>query len=68
METVSFSVQGMTCGGCAASVKRALEAIPGVSNILVTLTTGSVTAEIDPTRVKAEALRDAVTSAGYDVA
>ena len=31
MQTLSFDVCGMTCGGCTASVQRALSKINGVS-------------------------------------
>lgn len=30
-ETIEIRVEGMTCGGCEASVVRALSALPGVS-------------------------------------
>ena len=68
MEKVSFAVEGMTCGGCVASVKRVLEALPGVANVNVTLDPGEASADYDRTRITAEALYDAVRSAGYDVA
>jgi len=68
MEHASFEVQGMTCGGCVASVRRVLEALPGVTNVSVTLQPGRASADYDPARVSAEALRDAVQNAGYDVA
>lgn len=68
MENVRFNVQGMTCGGCVASVKRVLEALPGVSNVSVTLNPGGASVDYDPARVTSEALRDAVQNAGYDVA
>ena len=68
MENVSFGVQGMTCGGCVASVRRVLEALPGVSKVDVTLQPGKATVAYDPARVTSEALRDAVQNAGYDVA
>jgi copper chaperone CopZ len=51
-----------------ASVRRVLEALPGVSKVDVTLTPGKATVAYDPQRVTAEALRDAVQNAGYDVA
>ena len=68
MDNVSFKVEGMTCGGCIASVKRVLEALPGVSNVNVTLDPGRATVDYDPARVTSEALRDAVQNAGYGVA
>lgn len=68
METVSFDVKGMTCGGCVASVKRVLEAVPSVTNVIVTLDPGKASAAYDPSRVQAEALYGAVRDAGFDVA
>ena len=68
MDHVSFKVEGMSCGGCVASVKRVLEALPGVSNVNVTLEPGKATVDYDPARVTAEALYDAVRTAGYDIA
>ena len=68
MQNASFGVRGMTCGGCVASVRRVLEALPGVSKVDVTLQPGQATVAYDPARVTPEALRDAVQNAGYDVA
>ncbi len=34
--THEFSISGMTCGGCAATVKRALEQVPGITAARVT--------------------------------
>jgi len=67
METVTFNVQGMTCNGCVGSVKRVLEALPGVKHADVTLAPGEASVAFDASRVTAEALREAVKDAGYDV-
>ncbi|HVE49777.1 MAG TPA: heavy-metal-associated domain-containing protein [Casimicrobiaceae bacterium] len=68
METVNLDVQGMTCGGCVASVKRVLASLPGVENVDVTLKPGRASVAFDPSRVTVQALRKAIASAGYDVA
>ena len=68
MENVSFDVQGMTCGGCVASVKRVLSALPGVENVDVTLSPGKANVAYDPAKVSIDQLRGAVENAGYDVA
>lgn len=31
----TFSIQGMTCGGCAATVRRAIASLPGVEDVEV---------------------------------
>lgn len=33
--THTYSVKGMTCGGCVANVRKALEAVPGVKQVEV---------------------------------
>ncbi|MCC7326765.1 MAG: heavy-metal-associated domain-containing protein [Burkholderiales bacterium] len=67
METVTMSVEGMTCGGCVASVTRVLKAIPGVADVDVTLEPGAAKVSFDSQRTGIPALRSAITEAGYDV-
>ena len=67
METITMSVEGMTCGGCVASVTRVLKAVPGVTDVAVTLKPGSAKVTFDPAKTGAPALRSAVEDAGYDV-
>ena len=68
METITLSVQGMTCGGCVASVTRVLKAVPGVTDVSVNLQPGAARVSFDPSRTGAGALRAAIEEAGYDVA
>ncbi len=37
MRTFSLPVDGMTCGGCAAAVTKALQKVPGVLRVDVNL-------------------------------
>ncbi len=67
--TIELSVNGMTCGHCAASVTEELEEIPGVKNVEVILVkdgTSKVTVVAD-VAIDDDALRDAVTEAGYEL-
>lgn len=68
METTTISVQGMTCTGCVASVKRVLAAIDGVSSADVSLEKAQATVTYDPARAALPAIKSAITDAGYDVA
>lgn len=68
MENLTFDVQGMTCQGCVASVTRVLKAIPGVSDVTVTLKPGNANVVYDGARTTATALKAAVQDAGYGVA
>jgi copper chaperone len=66
METTQIKVQGMTCGGCVASVKRALQQIDGVANVEVSLDQAQARVEYDPARVNQSQLRSAIEDAGFD--
>lgn len=54
MSTQSFTVEGMSCGGCVSRVTKTLKEIPGVADARVTLedkkavieTTGAVAAGV----------------------
>jgi copper chaperone len=64
MKRVELSIDGMSCDHCVASVKRALTAVPGVSDIDVRL--GAATLTVDPDQAPIGALIDAVQDAGYE--
>ena len=59
-----LKVDGMTCGGCAASVKRALQALDANAHVDVDLTSKLVKVE---TAAQLDAVKNAVEDAGYDV-
>jgi copper chaperone len=67
VETVTFDVKGMTCNGCVASVTRVLKAVPGVSNVAVTLNPGAAKVDFDAAKTNAPTLKAAIEGAGYDV-
>jgi copper chaperone len=59
-------VKGMSCGHCAAAVTKALEALPGVSQVQVDVASGRVTfASADP--VSQEDLARVIKAAGYEL-
>lgn len=57
-----LNIKGMTCGHCVASVKIALESIPGVDKVDVTLHPGEATIEGSADK---SALIGAVQKEGY---
>lgn len=65
MQTLSFDISGMTCGGCTGSVRRALSRIDGVSHAEVTLRPGAATVVVDPDRVTSAQIESAITGLGY---
>jgi copper chaperone len=62
----TYTVTGMTCQHCVASVTEELSGLDGVTEVTVDLAAGAVTVasatELDPVAVKA-----AVAEAGYDL-
>ncbi|MDN7749388.1 heavy metal translocating P-type ATPase [Burkholderia gladioli] len=63
---VALRVTGMTCGGCARRVEKALAAVPGVAQAKVDL--AATRAEVEfaaDAEVDAQALAAAVAAAGY---
>jgi copper chaperone CopZ len=68
MENATLNVSGMTCQGCVASVTRVLKAVPGVSDVVVTLQPGTAKIDYDASRTTLPVLKAAIRDAGYDVA
>ncbi len=60
----SFKVQDMTCGGCAASVRKAVSQVPGVRGVTADPQTKDVVVEAAP-EVTSQALIAAINTAGY---
>lgn len=65
MDTKTIRIEGMMCKHCAARVEKALSAVEGV-NVTVDLEGKKAVVECAPS-VTDEALRAAVTGAGYTV-
>ena len=64
--TSTFTVSGMTCGHCVASVTEEVQEIPGVEDVDVVLETGSLTVtSAEP--VEGSAVQAAVEAAGYQL-
>lgn len=66
-ETSTWTVTGMTCGHCAASVREEVGEITGVTDVEVVVETGQVTITSDAP-VARDAVAAAVTEAGYQLA
>lgn len=60
-----IKIEGMTCSHCSSSVDKALNSIDGVK-AKVNLKKNNAIVEID-SNVNEDALRNAVTEAGYEV-
>ncbi|QSR33257.1 cation-transporting ATPase [Nocardioides sp. S5] len=67
MTTETYTVTGMTCGHCAASVTEEISELEGVENVDVVVETGAVTVT-STAPLDASAVRAAVEEAGYALA
>jgi len=65
MQQATYTISGMTCGGCVQAVTRALQQIDGGLEVAVSLERGvaTVRGEHDPAAVRA-----AIEAAGFEVA
>jgi len=65
-ETKTYSVPGMHCGHCKASVTEELQAVVGVEQVEVDLDTKLVT--VSGVGLEEARLRGAIEEAGYEAA
>ena len=62
----TYTVEGMTCGHCALSVREEVEEVAGVDSVEADRNTGRLT--VRGQDVEDAAVREAVDAAGYKVA
>lgn len=67
MATTTYTVTGMSCEHCVASVTEEMSELAGVTDVAVELETGKVTVTSDEP-LTTEAVRAAVDEAGYQLA
>jgi len=63
----AFAVEGMFCGGCAATVERSLRRLPGVSDVSVSFLTDAAFVSHDPERAPVATLVQRLADLGYPV-
>lgn len=69
LATARFSVEGMTCGGCALATEMSVKQVEGVRAVTAEFGDdgglGSARVEYDPTRTDPEAIAAAIRKAGF---
>ena len=65
MAEANLKIEGMSCQHCVMRVKKAVDQLPGVSKAEVSVGTARIV--YDESKVKKEALEQAVEKAGYKV-
>ena len=63
----TFTVHGMTCGGCAKRIKDAVKNLTGIFNASVDFKTRQATIDFDPERLDYQSIRNVISAAGYTI-
>ena len=66
MQTVTYSVPGVSCEHCRSAISREVSAVDGVTTVAVDLERKLVT--VAGAGVSDRAVREAIDEAGYDIA
>lgn len=67
MRTETLNVTGMTCEGCTGKLTQTLNAIAGVHEVTVSLSSGEAVVRYDELQTAPAQLKSAVIGAGYGV-
>ena len=63
--TVSWKVSGMDCASCAATIRGAVERMPGVDEVSLSVMSETLSLRLDETRTTREAVEQKVRGLGY---
>ncbi len=66
-KAVEIHTSGMTCTGCEKTIKTKVKKVDGVRDVIADFKTNTVKASYDPGKTNPDAIKDAITSAGYKV-
>jgi copper chaperone len=61
----TFTISGMSCGGCVNSLTRVLKTVPGIEPLKIEV--GKAQLRLDADRVNSQTVKDAVNRAGFEV-
>ena len=62
-----LNIDGMTCGGCVASIHSATADIDGLLTMSIELTDNQAAISYDDSKTDAETIAAAIEDAGFDV-
>ena len=65
-QEIKLNISGMTCGGCAAMVQKALFTITEVADVDISHEKGSATVTIFGVRPDTDKLIETIRQAGYE--
>jgi copper chaperone len=61
----TFTITGMSCGGCVNSLTRVLTSVPGIEPLKIEVNKAQL--RLDADRVTSQTVKDAVERAGFEV-
>lgn len=64
-KTITLAVQNMSCAACPATVRKSLQAVPGVAKVVVSFLNKTAVVTYDDSKTDLKALTTATTNAGY---
>ena len=65
LQTVTLEVKNMTCAVCPITVKKALERVPGVTDLKMDFAKKTASVSFDPDKASPAELTKATADAGY---
>ncbi|MDR1608686.1 MAG: heavy metal translocating P-type ATPase, partial [Deltaproteobacteria bacterium] len=65
MKKENFNLSGLSCAACVARVEKAVNKLPGITQVSVNLLKNSMVTSFDETKTNVPLIIDAVTEAGY---
>lgn len=65
MKTVIMPIEGMSCGSCAAKIKKTLTAIDGVGDVEVNLVERNARIQFAPAKLAPDRLVAAINGIGF---
>ncbi|MBW6516190.1 MAG: heavy metal translocating P-type ATPase [Candidatus Cloacimonetes bacterium] len=63
-----FDIEGMTCAGCAATIEKRLNELPGISEAHVNFATAKAYITLDESKISADEIAKQVAKIGYKAA
>ena len=67
MSNIELNVKGMTCNHCKMAVEKSLNSLDGVDSAEVNLDAGKVSVTYDDSKIKLDAMNEAIKEEGYEV-
>lgn len=61
----TFTISGMSCGGCVNSLTRVLKTVPGIEPLKIEV--GKASLRIDTDKASDDAIKSAVERAGFEL-